>query len=525
MLFLVASAALPPTSAALSLSSTGRISPERVVPGGMVSINAAFRSSTDMDLVNLALEVHNEAGARVFQQVIPKQTFSAGLDQNYSTRWSVPPDLAPGRYSVQLGAFSNDWTVSYGWNENAAAITVTDSFVGIARAAYYVDCLQGSDTNSGALPDLAWQTLARASEATLQPGDFLRLRRDCTWTGPLIAPWTGTETHPITIEGYGTGSSLPKIQNGEFAQVSILGSYLVFDGLNVRSDPALIDDTCKNNRIGYRLGFYFAPGSTRNTVQNSVIEDTGAGVDIGPGSSGNTITRNEFLNNNMMWDVDPWANDGGANGILIEGDSNDVSYNHISGSIVCSLRYPADGSAFELTGATNNRIHHNRVNGNWIFAELAQSTGNIFAYNVSTDGGFTNHADAVGTRLYNNVFYVPGGGIVSCFPCAEGGLSLVNNIFVADIALYADGPVTEHHNVLWRRGGGQPSMTKPKDATSIVADPQFVDPARGDFHLLPTSPALNAGSSESVEAGLTSDMDGLPVPVGPAVDIGNFELQ
>jgi hypothetical protein len=523
-LILAVSSGLAPASAAVNLASSTRIRPDRVIAGGTVAINAAFNSADPLENVNVAVEVRSPAGERVFQQVIPAQTFVPGRDYAYAARWSVPRDLTPGLYSVQIGAFSSDWSTSYSWNERAGLVTVTDSFVGFVPTAYYVDCLLGNDSNAGTVAGDAWASLARANEALLQPGDFLRLRRGCTWTGPLLASWNGTQLHPITIEAYGSGS-LPEIQNDDFAQVNIKGSFLVFDSLHVRSDPAFIDESCKNNRIGYRLGFFFAPGSSNNVLKNSLIEDTGAGVDIGPGSYGNTITQNEFLNNNMMWDVDPWLNDGGANGILIEGDSNDVSYNHISGSIVCSIRYPADGSAFELTGATNNRIHHNRVGGNWTFAEVSQSTNNDFAYNISTDSGFTNHATSIGTRLFNNVFYVPGGGIVSCFPCQEGGLALVNNIIFADIALYTDGPIVEHNNVYWRPGVGSPSMTITRDPSSKVADPMFVDPATGDFHLRAGSPAINAGSAESIDAGFSQDMDGTSVPIGPAVDIGNFERE
>jgi len=521
-LLLLVSLGLTSARAEGGMSSSGVASPNRVVPGGTVSINALFNSAISLDNVNLALEVHDPTGARVFQKVIPGQSFVAGQDQSYSTRWPVPQDLAPGQYSVQLGAFSTDWSISYGWNGQAAAIDVAKSFAGLESTTYYVDCNEGDDANPGTAPTKAWSTLAPANAALLQPGDSLRLRRDCDWTGPLTVGWTGTQAHPVTVEGFGTGN-LPRIESTDFAGVSVTGSYVVFDGLNVNATPALLDDSCKEQPVGYRLGFYFGPGSTNNVVKNSVVENAGAGIDIGSGSSGNTITHNELLNNNMMFDTDPWTNDGGGDGILIEGDSNDVSFNHIAGSYACSRRYPADGSAVELSGATNNRIHHNHIDSNWIFAEISRSSNNDFAYNVSTNGGFTVHDDSSGTSLYNNVFYVPGGGVVSCYPCPVGALSLVNNIFVADTAMYTQGPVTENHNLFWVRSGGPPATTQRFDPTSIVADPQFVDPANGDFHLLPTSPAVNAGSTESVQAGDATDMDGKTVPQGPAVDIGVYE--
>ena len=72
---------------------------------------------------------------------------------------------------------------------------------------------------------------------------------------------------------------------------------------------------------------------------------------------------------------------------------------------------------------------------------------------------------------------------------------------------------------------------------NIDADPQFIDPATGDFHLARGSPANDAGDNTSVPAGTTTDLDGNPrfaddscapdtgVPDGinPIVDMGAFE--
>ena len=56
--------------------------------------------------------------------------------------------------------------------------------------------------------------------------------------------------------------------------------------------------------------------------------------------------------------------------------------------------------------------------------------------------------------------------------------------------------------------------------TSTVAQ-LFVDAAGADFHLLPSSPAVDAATDMAVPV----DLDGNPRPVGPAPDIGAFEHQ
>lgn len=57
------------------------------------------------------------------------------------------------------------------------------------------------------------------------------------------------------------------------------------------------------------------------------------------------------------------------------------------------------------------------------------------------------------------------------------------------------------------------------------ASPMFVDTAAADFHLLPASPAVNAGLNSILDSvGLQYDLDGNPRISGGVVDIGPYEL-
>jgi hypothetical protein len=55
---------------------------------------------------------------------------------------------------------------------------------------------------------------------------------------------------------------------------------------------------------------------------------------------------------------------------------------------------------------------------------------------------------------------------------------------------------------------------------SVVANPLFVNPAPGDFHLTLASPARDAG----IDVGLRTDFDGNQRPIGGACDIGFDEF-
>ena len=67
----------------------------------------------------------------------------------------------------------------------------------------------------------------------------------------------------------------------------------------------------------------------------------------------------------------------------------------------------------------------------------------------------------------------------------------------------------------WRQQTGQ-------DTHSFTSTPSalFVNPSGGDFHLLATSPALNAGAAL---ADVPIDLADVPRPQGPAYDIGAYE--
>src|SRR5438874_126538 len=97
-LALAVSLLTPPAAAQAAtadVAMTGTVSPSRVVPGGMVSISASVSAASVLNPVNVALEVRDASGARVFQQVVPAQSFLAGQSRNFATRWRVPSTVLP----------------------------------------------------------------------------------------------------------------------------------------------------------------------------------------------------------------------------------------------------------------------------------------------------------------------------------------------------------------------------------------------------------------------------------------------
>lgn len=408
--------------------------------------------------------------------------------------------------------------------------------VAAAATSYYIDCNGGNDSNNGQQPSQAWRSLTRANQATLYPGDYLLLKRGCTWTGPLNASWSGTSASPITIESFGSGAP-PTIQNAH-DNVVVTGSYLIFDSLATRADAPAYDSGCDNNPMGWRVGFRFLSGSDDNIVRNSSMSNQFYGIDVEQGSSHNQFLNNQLVDNNMK--SDNFSADSGGVGIVLGGDYNRVANNYITGSDICSRFYGRDGTAVEVYGGQNNTVDHNTAVDNNNFTELgnARSANNTFAYNYvrayQTEANFlvvhgTKDADGptYNTRVYNNSVYLSGSQSYA-IQCAQGCgpniLTFENNIvWAADRIGYADTAFTEANNIYWR-SDGHPPIWFPISAASRVADPQYVNASEGDLHLQATSPAIDRGNWDAVNRGFTSDLDGNKVPQGNGPDSGAYEF-
>jgi parallel beta-helix repeat protein len=59
---------------------------------------------------------------------------------------------------------------------------------------------------------------------------------------------------------------------------------------------------------------------------------------------------------------------------------------------------------------------------------------------------------------------------------------------------------------------------------NIDADPLFVDPCNGNYHLLPDSPCINIGDPNFIAEVNETDLDGRPRIIGPFVDMGAYEF-
>jgi hypothetical protein len=226
----------------------------------------------------------------------------------------------------------------------------------------------------------------------------------------------------------------------------------------------------------------------------------------------------------------------------------EVGWNTIANNHSCR------GIQFHSTGGVNQyglSVHDNLIHGQVCdginFATIDPSKGAIVAYNNIIydvgqgpdphDGssryaciaspGITN-AGSPGTgtvEVYNNTMHncgPRGGSAAGALSWQSGSPSfrLRNNIMSLSpqetyLTANSDPSGVSGSNNLCFGVGNCPSQL----TASIDADPQFVAPG-SDFHLSPTSPAINAGVTTS---GAATDFDGTPRPQGAASDIGAYE--
>ncbi len=246
------------------------------------------------------------------------------------------------------------------------------------------------------------------------------------------------------------------------------------------------------------------------------------------------------------------AGDGGGISCLLCG-SVAITNNKITGN-----QADTGGGIFSVANSAN--ITSNVIENNIAVAGAGISTGypedivcivsdNLIAYNqaVPTDsdpytGGCAIFfsGGAIGPRLVNNTIVYntvqegsSGAAIEYCTE-ASGG-TFANNI-VADNAagvgdwMWNPAMLCPNNNCFYGNANGdwaneswssQPDYDPTTSYANITgADPQFVDPANGDFHLSSASPCIGAGDNSATDLP-TVDLDGNNI--GSAVDIGAYQ--
>jgi hypothetical protein len=223
----------------------------------------------------------------------------------------------------------------------------------------------------------------------------------------------------------------------------------------------------------------------------------------------------------------------------------DFGWNYIHDNDVAvgpAISINTDGSLQSNTVFENIRIHDNTI-------DCRNSSEPLRAVGiVETGRGSTVY-------LYNNVI-IGGGSDVRYYAGIyqySGSAYIYNNtiyqvkgpsvMMITNSGDYHPETVDIRNNIIYPQGGsgyitvdGEDQMGKvifdrncyynngnspSRDAHAVNADPLFVDPDNGDFHLKARSPCIDAGSNTT--AAVKTDKSGMSRPQSTAVSIGAYE--
>lgn len=358
-------------------------------------------------------------------------------------------------------------------------------------ATYYVDNVNGTDSNSGTSMSSPWKTIAKVNGSSFQPGDSILFAAGRIWQEQLNPPSNGAAGKPITFGAYGTGDK-PTIDGNNTIQYNINWnkSYITVDGLHLtraancsisqwsgEADYGIVQNCLLDYAHG--MGIYVGQSASLTAknwiVRNNVIDHSG---DNGSPprhdiyikwASGWLIEHNQFTN-------------GQASAVNLNGSSNCiVRYNYSSGHHAQFVQFFEDTAG----GSQNNQIYYNVVNGD---------------HQLIYAGGGKDHSGSV---IYNNTQY---GGSLGIYIEGGGKLAAVKN------------------NIFWGVSGtvlnDTSSMGSVSNNNLNSSNPLFVN-AGTNFHLTANSPCRYAGTN----IGLTMDMDGYDITSGGSPDLGAYQYQ
>ncbi|MBO0859818.1 MAG: hypothetical protein J2P21_15410, partial [Chloracidobacterium sp.] len=318
----------------------------------------------------------------------------------------------------------------------------------------------------------------------------------------------------VTIIDGGNADSVVRFISGE-------GRGSTLNGFTVQNGRVGNDNSVSGGGIRIQSS---SPTITNNVIRNNQA-CRGGGIGILSGSpliQWNTITANSNHCDFTGGSEDIYINNGGGIHINLEGAPE------ILDNVISANETKSDGGGifigFERTTPIikRNVIRENRASQGagismWNDAD-ALIVQNLITGNQASEGGGIHSAAASGAIINNTIAdndsLEEGSGI---YMFGYQGLQLINNIIVAkagEVGLRCNGmspPNAQFNNVF---SAGAPAYAGSCSALggtngNISADPLFIAPTQGDYHLHQISPSIDAGDNQAPNLPDT-DIDGGP---------------
>ena len=281
---------------------------------------------------------------------------------------------------------------------------------------------------------------------------------------------TSQEPTPVQSNAYTITTppdpSLPGIVQLYNPSDILMAQYTGDDAIQSAIDDAMVGYTVK---VG--LGTYKDNIELKDGVQ---VLGAGAGVTtIDGGGSGNVVTANN---------VDSAAK---LDGFTITGGRNNGIYNNNNSSPT---------------------ISNNTISGNFMYGIYNNNSSPTISNNIITDNVWGIYNNDSSPTITNNSITGNDGGIYN----NDSSPTITNNIITGSswYGIYNNNslPTIDYNDVWGNWTNYVPALSA--GSNDISEDPLFV--GGGDYHLQPSSPAIDAGSNAAVPSWLTTDFEGDP---------------
>ena len=277
----------------------------------------------------------------------------------------------------------------------------------------------------------------------------------------------------------------------------------IFSGF---SSDLLIENN-QASRSAQQHGIYVSNSADRPVIRgNAVFENFGSGIQINAdvlAGGGDGVISNAVVEKNVLR-----ANGaGGGASINLDGvQDSDIRNNVIDGGRASGIALFRENGA---TGSMNNRIVNNTI-----VVDNSLNTANG-RWGVTISGGST------GNMLRNNVIFSTQSFRGAIELAEDSRAGFVSDYNAVEDRFSVDGGNSATGLSGWQTATGQ-DLHSVRLADVAALNGLFVDRAAGNYHLAPTSAAIDRGTATGAP---TTDYEGQPRPSGAGYDIEAAEVQ